>query len=131
MWLVIRQLPITAEWWDAHAPGFSRTNKQKLSANVAIGLHSHPHLHKSMLPILFCGAKLISSSDLFYFSDTKCFWGITLRGSISNGFSVLICLVTSSSISKELLLVWEKGVEQFFSISLLINFASFFLKNLK
>ena len=42
------------------------------------------------LPNLSCGAKLISSSQIFSSSDTKCFLGIALRVSILNGFSVLI-----------------------------------------
>ena len=62
---------------------------QKLSGNVAIGLHSHPLLHQFILPILSCGVNLISYPQLFSSSDAKCFLGIALGGSISNGFNGL------------------------------------------
>ena len=52
---------------------FSRSNKQELSANIAIGLHSHPHLHQLILTIISCGVKLIPPSQ-FSSSDTKCFF---------------------------------------------------------
>ena len=76
MWLIVGQLSIKAEQRDAPLAlrDFSRRNKYKLLANVAIGLHSHPHLHQSILAILPCGVKLISSSQLFSSSDTKCFF---------------------------------------------------------
>ena len=68
-------------------------------------------MHQSIL--LSCGVKLISSSQLFCSSDTKGFLGIDLRGSISNGLSVFICLIISSLISEKLL-GSEKDFEQFF-----------------
>ena len=76
-----RELAIKAEWRDAPLTlqCFSRSNKQ-MSANVAISLSSHLHTYQSILPILPCGAKLISSSQLFSSSDTKGFLGIALRG---------------------------------------------------
>ena len=54
---MVGQLSIKAEWRDAPLVlwDFSRSNNQKLSANVALGLYSHPHLHQSILAILFCG----------------------------------------------------------------------------
>ena len=56
MWLIPGQLSIKAEWRDAPIalPDFSWSNKQKLSANVAIGLHSHPRFHQSILATLSC-----------------------------------------------------------------------------
>ena len=62
-----QQLSITAEWQDAPLvlQDFSQSNKQKLSANVAFGLHSHPHSHQLILAILYYGVKLISSSQYF------------------------------------------------------------------
>ena len=67
----VRQLPITAEWQDAplEVQNFNQSNKQKLSANVAI------NLHQSILAILSCGVKLASSLQLFSSCDTKDFLG--------------------------------------------------------
>ena len=67
----VRQLPITAEWQDAplEVQNFNQSNKQKLSANVAI------NLHQSILAILSCGVKLASSLQLFSSCDTKGFLG--------------------------------------------------------
>ena len=81
--------------WD-----FSRTNKQKLSANVAISLHSL--FHQSVLPIQSCGVTLISSSQLFSFFNKKGLLGIALQGSMLNFFSMFICLMISCSISEEM-----------------------------
>ena len=104
-----------AKWQDAPLAlwDFSRSNKQKFLANAAISLHSHTHLHQSILPILYCGFKLVSSSQLSLSSHTKGFLRIVLRGFISNGSSVFICLIISFSISEELL-ASEKDFEQFF-----------------
>ena len=66
-------------------------------------VYTHPHLHLSIIAILSCGVKLISSSEWFFSSDTEGFSEIALQGSISNGFSVFICLIISSSISEEIL----------------------------
>ena len=46
---------------------FSRSNMELLLASVTISLNSHPHLHQSVLPILSCAVKFISSSQLFFF----------------------------------------------------------------
>ena len=72
---LVRHLSIKAEWRDAPLTlrDFSQSNKEKLSVNVAIGLHSHPHLHQSILGILSCGVRLISTSQLFSSSGTKIF----------------------------------------------------------
>ena len=100
MRLLVGQLPIKAKWRDATlvVRDFSESNKQTLSANVAIGLHSYPHFHQLILPILSWGVKLISSSQVFS-SSTKCFLRIALRDYISNGFSAFTCLIITSSIS--------------------------------
>ena len=76
MWLIVWQLSIKAEWQDAPLAiqDFIWSNKKKLLANVAIGLHWHPHLHQSVLAILSCGVKLIYSSQFFSSSNTKCFF---------------------------------------------------------
>ena len=65
MRLLVGQLPIKAKWRDATlvVRDFSESNKQTLSANVAISLHSYPHFHQLILPILSWGVKLISSSQ--------------------------------------------------------------------
>ena len=68
-----RQSSIKAEGRDA-LWDFRRSKKQKLSANVAIGLHSHPNLHQSLIAILSCGVMLMFSSQLFSSSETKCFF---------------------------------------------------------
>ena len=122
VWLLVGQFPIKAEWWDVSLAlrDFSRSNLQKYLANVAIGLHSHPHLRQTVLPILSCVFKLIYFSQLFPSSGTKCFLEITLRGSISNGFSVFICLIISSSISEKLL-ASEKDFELFFAYPWLLT----------
>ena len=72
---LVRHLSIKAEWQDAPLAlrDFSQSSKEKLQANVAIGLHSHPHLHQSILAILSCGVRLISTSQLFSSSGTKVF----------------------------------------------------------
>ena len=87
MWLIIRQLPIKAEWRDAPLVlcDFSQNNELKLSTNVAINLHSHWHLYQSILLIVSCGAKLISSLQLYSSSDANCYLGIASGGSISKG----------------------------------------------
>ena len=59
---------------------FRRSNKQKLSANIAISYYSPTHLYQSILPVLACGGKLISCSQLFSSSDTRRFLGIALQG---------------------------------------------------
>ena len=71
--------------------------------------------------LLSCSVKLVSSSQIFSPSDIKGF----LAGSISNGFSTFNCLIVLSSISEELP-ASETDFEQFFYISLLINFVSLF-----
>ena len=72
MWLITcdRQLLIKTEWRNVPLVlrDFNRSNKQELSENIAISLHSRPHLHQSMLSILSC-VKLISSLQLFPSSD--------------------------------------------------------------
>ena len=83
--------------------------------NIATDLHLHLHLQQAILPILSCCVKSISSSQLFSSSDTKCFFGIALRG-----FSVFICLIISSSIFEELLTP-EKDFEQFFPYHYLLT----------
>ena len=122
MWLIVGQLPIKAEWRDTSlAPWeFSRINKQKLSANVVISLHWHPYLHQSTLPIISCDAKLVSSSQLFSY---KRLFRNRLRGFMSNGFCVFICLIICS-LTSEVLLASENDFGNFFSVSLLISFVS-------
>ena len=122
MWLIVGQLPIKAEWRDTSlAPWeFSQINKQKLSANVVISLHWHPYLHQSTLPIISCGVKLISFSQLFSY---KRWFRNRLRGFMSNGFCVCICLIICSLTSK-VLLASENDFGNFFSVSLLISFVS-------
>ena len=75
MQLIVRQLSIRAEWQNAPLMlrDFSQSNKEKLSASVAIGLHSYPHFHQSILAILSQDINLISVSQLFS-SGTKCFF---------------------------------------------------------
>ena len=123
MWLVVAQFPKKAEWRDAPLAlhDFSQSNKQKLSVNIAI---SFTYI-LPILPILSRGVKLIFSSQLFPSSDAKVYLLIALQGSISNGFSVFICLIFSS-LMFEGLLDKKKYFEQFLSISLLINVVSLF-----
>ena len=45
--------------------------QQKFSANVATGLHLHPHLHQAVLLILPYGVESLSSSQLFSSSGLK------------------------------------------------------------
>ena len=87
---------------------------QKLSANAAIVLHSHPHLHQSILPILSCGVKLISSSQLFHLLIRRLNMNsLTSRVSILCGFSKFIYLIISFRISEQPLTL-EKDFEHFF-----------------
>ena len=65
------------------------------------------------------------------FSNKIFFWRIAFGGSISNGFSVITCLVTSSLISEELLLASEKDLEQFFSLLTAHLLCQFVFKELK
>ena len=117
---MIRQLPIKVGLRDPPLAlrDFSRSNKQKLSANVTISLHSHPHLHQSILTILSCGVQSISSSLLF--SSYKRFLRNSLRGSITNDFSVFICLMISSLLSDKLL-ASKKDFLQFFLYQCLLT----------
>ena len=61
-------------------------------SNFETDLHSYPHLHQSILAILFCGDNLISSLRLPSSSNPTYFLGITLQGSMLNGFRVFICV---------------------------------------
>ena len=125
MWLIVRQLPIKAEWGDAPLLlwDFSRRNKRRLSTNVTISLYSDPHFHQSILPILSCGVKLISYSQLFSSSDAKGFFVIAFWGSTLNGFSVFICLIISSSTFEELLAL-EKNFSNLFPYRSLLTLSA-------
>ena len=110
MWLIVGQLFIKTEGQNVPLAlrNFSRSDKQKLSANVAISLHSYPHLYQSTIWIFSCGFKLVFSSRLFSSTDAEGFLGIiALRCSMSNDISVFICLIIFSSIPEELV-AWEK-----------------------
>ena len=78
--LLINTRTIKAGWRDNPLAlrDFSQSNKQKLSANAGIGLHSHPHFHQLIISILSCGVKLFVPPQLFSSSITKCFLGIAL-----------------------------------------------------